>query len=269
MLEKAVILARGLGTRMRKADPSAHLTEAEAAAADTGVKAMIPIARPFLDYLLSGLADAGLRTVCLVIGPEHGRLRDHYARLASSRVRIEFAVQPEPRGTADAVAAAEDFAAGEPFLAVNSDNYYPIEALRAMREDITGCGLAAFTREGMLRGNIPPERLAKYAIVQTDEAGRLVRIIEKPTDRDMQAAGQTVRVSMNCWRFEPSIFEGCRRIGPSPRGELELPYAVQYVMEHLGVCFQAVTIDEPVLDLSSRADVAAVRAALADVEVRL
>jgi dTDP-glucose pyrophosphorylase len=269
MLEKAVILARGLGKRMRKADPSARLTEAEAAAADTGVKALIPIARPFLDYTLSGLADAGYRTACLVVGPEHRQIREYCGRLRGGRIRIAFAVQPEPRGTGDAVAAAEEFAAGEPFLAINSDNYYPAEALRAMREDLTGCGLAAFPREAMLRGNVPPERIRQFAVVQTDESGRLVRIVEKPTARDVRDLGEPVCVSMNCWRFDASIFEGCRCIGPSPRGEWELPFAVQYVMDHLGVAFQAVTIDEPVLDLSSRSDVAGVRAALADVEVRL
>ena len=267
-MDKAVILARGLGTRMRKADATAELTDAEKAAADAGVKAMMPIGRPFLDYVLSGLADVGYRRVCLVIGPEHGQVREYYDRLGTRRVRIEFAIQPEPRGTADALAAAEDFAAGEPVLAINGDGYYPPEALGAMR-DLAGSGLAAFTRAGLLRGNIPAERLAKFALVRTDEAGRLVGIVEKPDDEQMRSAGGSPRVSMNCWRFEASIFEACRRIGPSPRGEWELPLAVQYAMEHLGVVFQAVTIDAPVLDLSSRSDVAAVRAALADVEVRL
>jgi len=46
---KAVILARGLGTRMRKADDDASLDAAQAAAADSGIKGMIPIGRPFMD----------------------------------------------------------------------------------------------------------------------------------------------------------------------------------------------------------------------------
>ena len=269
MLDKAVILARGLGTRMQQADASAELTPEQAAAADAGVKAMIPIGRPFLDYVLTALADAGYRRACLVVAPEHDEVREYYAGVSSRRIAVEFAVQVEPNGTSDAVAAAEDFAAGEPFLAINSDNYYPVAALRAMRRDVTGSALAAFTRSGLLRGNIPPERIATYAIVQADEAGRLVRIVEKPTDADMAAAGEPVRVSMNCWRFEPSIFDGCRAIGPSARGEWELPDAVRYAMEHLGVTFQTVTINEPVLDLSHRSDIAAVKRELANVEVDL
>ena len=52
-MDQVVVLARGLGTRMRKADPAVRLAAVQEAAADTGVKAMIPIGRPFLDYVLS------------------------------------------------------------------------------------------------------------------------------------------------------------------------------------------------------------------------
>ena len=74
---KAVVLARGLGKRMRREDGTT-LDRAQSSVAETGVKAMIPIGRPFLDYVLSALADAGYEEACLVIGPEHGAVRDYY-----------------------------------------------------------------------------------------------------------------------------------------------------------------------------------------------
>jgi len=276
MLDSAVILAAGLGTRMRRADADAGLTDAEAAVADRGVKAMLPIGqaaverdRPFLDYVLSALADAGFGRACLVIAPDHHEIRDYYTRLASRRIAVEFAVQPRPRGTADALAAAEGFAAGGQVLAINSDNYYPPEALRAVREELSGSGLAAFTPEGLRRGNVPPERIARFAVVRTDAEGLLTDIVEKPGAADLASTPGPVRVSMNCWRFEPSIFDACRAVGPSPRGEYELPDAVRYAMARLGTRFRAVTVDAPVLDLSRRSDLAAVKAALAGVEVNL
>jgi len=73
---------------------------------------------------------------------------------------------------------------------------------------------------------------------------------------------------MNCWRFTASIFEACRHIKLSPRGELELPDAVQYAMDELGETFQVVRVRAPVLDMTSRQDVAAVAEKLAGVEVR-
>ncbi|MDO8666338.1 MAG: hypothetical protein Q7J79_06970, partial [Gemmatimonadales bacterium] len=75
---RAVILARGLGTSMRRADPAATLDQEQRSAADAGMKGMIRIGRPFLDYLLSALANAGIRDVCLVVGPEHDAVRGRY-----------------------------------------------------------------------------------------------------------------------------------------------------------------------------------------------
>jgi dTDP-glucose pyrophosphorylase len=269
-MDKAVILARGLGKRMRRASGEAELTDAEAAAADTGVKALIPIGRPFVDYTMSALADAGYRSVCLVIGPEHRQIREHCAGGRLKRLEVSFAVQAEPLGTADAVAAAETFAGDDDVLVINSDNYYPPSALGGLRQRLGGSGLAAFQREGLLAGGtIPPERIAAYAIVQADADGRLARIIEKPTDEDIARIGHPVFVSMNCWRFSPVIFEACRSIELSPRGELELPFAVEYARDVLGETFEVLRLNEPVLDLSTRADIAGVKAHLADVEVNL
>src|SRR4249919_1885258 len=102
MTTRAVILARGLGTRMRRADGVAPLSDAQAAVADTGVKGLVPVGRPFLDYAISALADANIDDVCLVVGHEHDALQERYGGARTSRVRIGFAVQAQPRGTADA-----------------------------------------------------------------------------------------------------------------------------------------------------------------------
>ncbi len=88
---KAVILARGLGTRMRHEDPETTLAPEQAAIADAGLKAMIPVGRPFLDYVLSGLADAGFSDVCIVVAPrpqrDQGALRQRGVRPHSRDVR--------------------------------------------------------------------------------------------------------------------------------------------------------------------------------------
>jgi glucose-1-phosphate thymidylyltransferase len=268
-IEKAVILAAGLGTRMRKADGAAPLDPEQAAAADTGVKAMIPIGRPFLDYVISALADSGIRDICLVIGPAHDAIRDYYASISPRRVRVRFAVQPRPLGTADAVLAAEDFAAGEDFLVVNSDNYYPVTAYAALRA-LDGPGLAVFDREILVaRANIPPARIASFALLIIDSDGFLQRIIEKPDAETMASLAGPPFVSMNCWRFSPTIFEACRRVPLSSRGELELPQAVANAIAEQGERFRAVPCQEGVLDLSTRADIALVAERLRDVEVRL
>jgi dTDP-glucose pyrophosphorylase len=253
---------------MRRHDPSAPLATSQARVADTGLKAMIPFGRPFLDHVLTTLADAGIDRVCLVIGPEHGGVREHYARVTPARLRVDFAVQVEPRGTADAVLAAESFAGDDPFLVINGDNWYPAAAITALRR-LGAPGLAAFERDDLSRtSGVDAARVRRYAFLDVDAGGVLRRIVEKPGEDEAARWPAPVLVSMNCWAFDRRIFAACRRIGPSERGELELAAAVNDAIDR-GVRFRTVRTTGPVLDLSSRADVSAVAARLAGVEVRL
>src|SRR4249919_3478727 len=122
MTRRAVILARGLGTRMRAADPDARLTPDQARAADAGLKPMIPVnGRPFLDYVFSSLADAGITDIALVVAPDHEQIRAYYeVQSPPSRVQVAFVVQAAPLGTANAILTVERWADGKPFLAMNA-----------------------------------------------------------------------------------------------------------------------------------------------------
>ena len=269
LIDKVVILAAGLGTRMRRTDPDVELRERQAAMADLGVKALIPIDRPFLDYLLTNVADAGLEQVCLVIGPDHHELRRYYAELECHRLRFTFAIQAKALGTADALLAAESFAGGDPFLMLNSDNFYPTSALRELRE-LEDNGLVGYERQALVeRGNIPADRVAAFAAITMDTSGYLEQIVEKPADSELGPRGDRDLLSMNCWRFGPAIFTACRHINPSPRGEFEIPDAVMYSIEHQGQRYHVVRSGEPVLDLSCRRDVESVGDHLKGMEVRL
>jgi glucose-1-phosphate thymidylyltransferase len=262
---------------------------------------MIPVhGRPFLDYVLSALADAGFSDVALVVAPDHEEIGGHYAANPPGRVALSLVVQPEPRGTADAVLAAERWTEGRPFLAMNADNLYPVPALRALAS-LDEPGLPAFDRQDLVRsGNIPPERVLAFALVEVDEEGYLRGIVEKPTDlppeggshgipnqgpvasassQDPVASASTQLpvasafrrkdqfVSMNCWRFDSRIFDACRDVPRSVRGELELPEAVALATRR-GVRFKAFPARGPVLDLSRRADAAGVERRLAGLAPR-
>jgi dTDP-glucose pyrophosphorylase len=276
-ITKAVILARGLGKRMRSPDSAAtaKLAPEQSRAADAGMKAMIPVevGRPFLDFVLSALADAGYREACLVIGPEHSAVREYYSALAMRRIRASFAIQERATGTANAVLAAEEFSGSESFLVINSDNYYPVAVLAAMRT-LDEPGLPAFGREALVReGNIPAERIRRYALLKIDAEGYLEGIVEKPdgTEATAVASGESANefVSMNCWRFDSKIFRACREVPQSSRGEFELPEAVQYGISALGMRFRAVPVHAGVLDLSYRGDITEVARRLAGVRVEL
>ena len=110
----------------------------------------------------------------------------------------------------------------------------------------------------MRLGNIPAERVSHYAVVKIDRDGMLECIIEKPGAGRIASlgAGNPVYVGMNSWSLPPEIYEACRRIAPSPRGELELQDAVQYARDRMGIRFRVLVHHDGVLDLSTRADIA-------------
>jgi dTDP-glucose pyrophosphorylase len=267
---KAVILAAGRGTRMQAANNDIALSADQIAAADAGIKAMIPVGRPFLDYALSALADAGFTEVCIVVAPGNHTIRDRYTSIAvPTRIRVSFTTQLQPDGSADAILAAEEFAAGEPFVVLNSDNYYPPEVLASLRTNAEPAGVG-FSREGLLRrGDIAAERIAGYAILDVGADGYLRRIVEKPDASAIASLGSAAEVSMNCWRLTSEIFRACRDVPPSSRNEIELPAAIQYAIDVLGMRIRVIDADAPVLDLSFRADIPIVTARLRGVVVRL
>jgi len=230
---------------------------------------MIPVGRPFLDYVLSALADAGFQQVCLVIGPEHSVVREYYGGAnRPTRIQVSFAEQPEARGTADALLAGETFAGSDEFAALNGDNFYPVAALQQM-QDLGRPGTVLFQASALLtHSNIPTERIRAFAYCMVDQDGSLADIVEKP-DAGMAAEfdGEKL-VSMNCWRFGPDIFPFCRTVPLSPRGEFELPFAVKSAIEH-GIKLKVAVGRCGVLDLSRRSDVAAVTERLRNVKVHL
>jgi dTDP-glucose pyrophosphorylase len=151
---------------------------------------------------------------------------------------------------------------------LNSDNLYPVEAIRALKA-LPGPGVAAFARDELVAAsNIPPSRLAAFALLQTSPEGHVTDIVEKPGADAVEAAGPGALVSMNLWRLDASVFPALRTVPRSARGEFELPQAVQLAITR-GLVLRAVRARGAVLDLSGRADVAEVGRRLARVEVRL
>ncbi len=227
---------------------------------------MIPIGRPFLDFVLTAIADAGFQHVCIVIGPEHDKVRRYYTEDSPpSRLSVTFAVQEKPLGTANAVLAAESFADGDSFVVLNSDNYYPTEALARLRK-ITPPGLIGFARSALVEsGNVASDRVERFGALEFDDNGMLESITPRK-HASTESRGE-VYASMNCWLFDWRIFDVCRTVPVSSRGEFELTGAVQMAVDSLGMKFTVVPMNAAVLDLSTRADIASVKERLAATEV--
>ncbi len=248
MTKKAIILARGLGKRMRAISNEVNLDNQQTKIAELGVKALMPIvgSRTFLDFGVDNLKSAGFTDICLVIGEEHQILKD-FCR----NQNLQFVIQKEPHGTSDAVFSAREFVGNDKFLVVNSDNIYPIDVLNQLQTLETD-GLIAFERESLIKqSNISEDKINKFAVVEFDENNNLKKITEKP---EFVSKKETY-VSMNAWVFTPNIFIACQQIKPSSRGEYEITTAVQFAIDNLGETFKVIKSLSGVLDLSSREDI--------------
>jgi glucose-1-phosphate thymidylyltransferase len=196
---KGVILAGGLGTRLR---PLTLVTN----------KHLLPVYdRPMIHYPIECLLNAGINEVLIVTGGEHAG--DFLKLLKNGKqlgVRhLEYAYQEGEGGIADALKLAEEFADGDKICVILGDNIIEGNIRRAAADFYT-------QRSGakLLLKEVPdPER---FGVVKLDGQGRIVQIIEKPTDPPSSMAVTGI------YMYDADVFSICRALVPSKRGELEI-----------------------------------------------
>jgi glucose-1-phosphate thymidylyltransferase len=204
-----VILCAGEGTRLRPLTYSRP-------------KALLPVAgRPFLDWVLSDIAGAGVEAACVVASPVSERaMAEYLGDGARWRLEIALAIQDPPLGLAHATASARDFVADDPFLLYLGDNLLEDDLGEFVRASEHGDSVASVV---VKRVTDP----SAYGVVVA-EGGRAVRLIEKPKDPPSDLAITGV------YAFGPSVFDAIDAIQPSARGEYEITDAVQHMADHIG-----------------------------------
>ena len=166
------------------------------------------VSRPFLDYSLSALADAGYTDVCLVVAPDHEAMARHYAgagqaappapRLRRPGRRRSARPTPSPRRRrGPATTRSSSSTATTTMLCARwrRSSGAPARPRRSIRAETL-----------LARSNIPADRIRAFALGVVED-GRLARIVEKPTPEQAAALGDAL-VSMTCWRMPPAIHDG-------------------------------------------------------------
>ncbi len=159
-IEQAVILAGGLGTRMRPIT-------------DTVPKPMIQIhERPFLEYLIEELARHGIERVVLLLGYLPDIVREHFGDGRKFGVRIDYSVSAVEDETGSRIRKAEHLM--DPvFLLMYCDNYWPLR-LGAMTRTFDDSGAAAQitayrNADGYTRSNV---RVGEQGLVDVYDRSR-------------------------------------------------------------------------------------------------
>jgi glucose-1-phosphate thymidylyltransferase len=209
---KGLILSGGKGTRLR---PITH----------TSAKQLVPVAnKPVLFYGIEAMAEAGIEEVGIIIAPETGPEIEAAAGDGSRfGLGITYIVQDEPLGLAHAVLTAEGFLEDSPFVMYLGDNL-----LQGGISDL----VAAFREHEpdalILLTPVPdPENygVAELAQARPGEVGRVVRLVEKPSEPATDLA------LVGVYMFTAAVHRAARAIEPSERGELEITDAIQHLVD--------------------------------------
>ena len=194
---KGIVLAGGTGSRLF---PLTKVTN----------KHLLPVGRePMIYHPIHKMTEAGIAEILVVTGTEH--MGDVVNLLGSGRefgCRFTYKVQDEAGGIAQALALAENFAAGSRLLVILGDNIFEDDLSEYTRAYMAKPGGAMI----ILKEVSDPERFGVAEL----SGDRVTGIEEKPTRPKSPYAVTGV------YYYDNRVFEIIRTLKPSARGEYEI-----------------------------------------------
>jgi len=192
------ILAGGTGSRLF---PLTKVTN----------KHLLPVGRkPMIFHPVEKLVAAGIRKICIVTGTEH--MGAVVQLLGSGRefgCEFTYRVQDEAGGIAQALYLTRHFVGNGRVVVILGDNMFQDDirdSVARFREQESGARV-------LLREVDHPER---FGVARVDKGGRVVEIIEKPTDPPSNL------IVTGIYMYDAEVFDVISTLKPSGRGELEI-----------------------------------------------
>lgn len=211
-IEKAVIPAAGRGTRLRP------LT-------DRIPKVLVPIgSKTIIEHAIETCMAGGIKDYLIIVSPDQGQqVKDHLGSGEKLGIRIDYEVQKEQKGLGHAVLHARDWVGDEHFVVVYGDTYIKPPAFMRELLDLhyrhDSAVTLALNKTADLSGSA----------VRLDEAGKVLEMIEKPTEEEVvrfRYNGQVNNIS-GLGALSPAIFGYIEKTPPGKKGEIQITDAFE------------------------------------------
>jgi NDP-sugar pyrophosphorylase family protein len=209
---QAVILAAGKGSRLNPITLNR-------------TKAMVPIlGKPIVERVMETFTANGIRDFILVISREDGEVGRYFREQCCLDVEIEFVVQRERLGMANALSLAAPHI-HDAFVLSACDNLTPVEHVA----ELLAAHRAGQANATLSLMEIDPSLAGRTGVVEWREE-RIWRIIEKPAPDEVISN----IASLPLYVFSKKLLDYLPQIKPSPRGEYELQDAIQMLIDRDG-----------------------------------
>jgi glucose-1-phosphate thymidylyltransferase len=196
---KGIVLAGGLGTRLH---PLTKVTN----------KCLLPVYnKPMIYHPIQTMVDSGITDILLVCG---GNAAGEFLRILGNGEEfglrhLHYTYQSEPRGIADALGLAEEWADGEAVTVILADNVLEKPFPHIVKEFMADPeGARIFMTE--------VDHPEWYGVVETDVSGKVVSIEEKPKNPKSNL------IAIGVYMYDGGVWDYIRTLSPSKRNELEI-----------------------------------------------